>query len=329
MTIKEFQDWFNVRYAELLEETCDELGMAGRDEAVRSLLAYLSSMTEHGKRFRPYLTHVGYVTEGGEEDIFLLYAAVELLHLFCLIHDDAIDGAADRHALPTIERHIEEVYDDETVGHAVAILAGDLVLSWAYECLDAMNLVEPYTIDEAGDIFRAAVSDVILGQLLDVLSAVAIDQTKESIEKKIELKSARYSFFHPLYMGMALAVADESKELFAEEYAISLGMAFQIEDDIRDWSQDVRAGVQTHLTWYMRNLAPSAAQEAFETYIGLEWSEDEERKLERILEDSGAFAWAMQKAEEYYLLSEDAIFNHGKTGEEIWQELIDAVRNMP
>ncbi len=79
----------------------------------------------------------------------------------------------------------------------------------------------------------------------------------------------------------------------------------------------------------MRNLAPSAAQEAFETYVGLEWSEDEERKLEKILEDSGAFAWAMQKAEEYYIQSEDAIFNHDKTGEEIWQQLIDAVRNMP
>jgi geranylgeranyl pyrophosphate synthase len=328
MTLKEFQEWFNERFIELLEEKSDAFVMDSRNEAVREVLEHAAVLAEGGKRFRPYLVYVGYSVEGGEEDIFLLCAAVELLHLFCLVHDDVIDCEKERHGSATIHEHVEGLYASEKLGRAVAILLGDIVLAWAYECLEGMEAIEPYTIDDASADFRSAVSEVIHGQLLDVFSWVERDPTRELIENKMELKSARYSFFHPLYIGMLLAGADEEKQLFAEEYMVNIGMAYQLKDDLADCIEDMFDGQQTFVSWYMQNLASDDDKELFEICSRKGWSLVEEAILQKLLESSGALIWTAQKVEEYFLEAEDAIFNHERTSEGIWLELLDEVRNM-
>ena len=96
-----------------------------------------------GKRFRPRLAHWAFVAAGGRvgsayDDMVRAAAALELLHLFALVHDDVIDCSATRRGLPTVhrlfaERHRQQGWrgSSEQFGLSAAILLGDLALSWA------------------------------------------------------------------------------------------------------------------------------------------------------------------------------------------------------
>ena len=77
-----------------------------------------------GKRIRPTLCVVGARAGGVGDDRSVVDASValELLHTFALIHDDVMDAATTRGGIPTTQAR----YDDERVGHAMAILVGDL-----------------------------------------------------------------------------------------------------------------------------------------------------------------------------------------------------------
>ena len=326
MNIKEFKSWFDEQFFPLLTNKAATFLSYSNNETVKKVVDYISTVAQGGKRFRPYLAYVGYVTEGGEEEIFPLYAAIELLHLFCLVHDDVMDNEAVRHNALTVHRHVEAEYGSPELGRSIAILVGDLLLAWAFECIQEVEQIEPYTIDDTIKHFHRMLAEVIHGQLLDVLSVVLFDYSRETIEKTILLKSAHYSFFHPLSIGMVTAGADESVQSFAEEYATNLGMAFQLKDDIADCSKDIERRQKTLISWYMEHEAPAIDRVLFEDYSGKEWSDEDEQKLMKLLRDSGALSFAEKQSEEYFLKAEDAIFNHDKTGEEIWQEIITEIK---
>jgi geranylgeranyl diphosphate synthase type I len=326
MTIKEFQEWFDERFLVLLKDKSSIFIGYSNVESIQNIVSYLDAYARGGKRLRPYMAYVGYTAEDGGEDIFPLYAAIELLHLFCLVHDDVMDNEPVRHGTLTVHRHMENLFDSVEIGRALAILLGDLLLAWAYECVAEMEMIEPYTIDEVTTQFAQCLSEVIHGQMLDVSSLKEAMQSKGMIETKMEYKSARYSFFHPLYVGMLAAGAGEDAELFAEEYATNLGMAFQLQDDVADYASDIAESQQTLLSWFVCNEAPAEYRELFETYNGKDWSDEDEKKLQKLLDDSGAFAFAAKQIEDYFLAAEDAIFNHDKTDEEIWHEIIEELK---
>jgi geranylgeranyl pyrophosphate synthase len=326
MTLKEFQKWFEGRFLILLEEKSNEFLSSSNSLSIKDILSYINIYVQGGKRFRPYMAYVGYTTEGGENDIFPLLASTEFLHLFCLVHDDVMDNEQLRHGVATIHTHYESVFQNTDIGRSIAILVGDLCLAWSIDCLEETEAIEPYTSDDVGREYRDLLSEVIHGQMLDIVPTP--EHTQQAIEKKMELKSARYSFFHPLYMGMMLAGADPEMRFFAEEYAVNLGMAFQLQDDMTDCAEDVKRTQQTLISWYMFNEATEDECNEFKTYFGNERSVEQEKQLVKLLERSGAFSFASEKIEDYYLQAEDAIFNHDKTGEDVWQEIIDEVRKM-
>jgi geranylgeranyl diphosphate synthase type I len=328
MTIKEFQKWFDAQFFALLEEKIMTGSYGTEQGLIKPVLSYVMTFAQGGKRLRPYLLYVGYVTEGGEEEIFAMYAAMELFHLFCLVHDDVMDNEEIRHDGLTVHKHFEKIYDSLEVGRAIAILIGDILLAWAYECVEEVEAIEPYTIDDASRQFRIAVAEVIHGQMLDILLQKEQYPSHDLIKKKMILKSARYSFFHPLSIGMTLAGADEEIQPFVEEYATNLGMAFQMQDDINDYAKDVERQQQTVLSWYMQHDADKNDQLEFEKFGGKDWSAEDEARLKKLLEQSGALSYAEGQSEEYFLAAEDAIFNHDKTGEEIWQEIIEEVKEI-
>lgn len=328
MTIQQFQQWFEERFIKLLEQKTRTFLEHSGNEKVKDILLYIPTYSKGGKHFRPYMVYVGYTVEGGGEDIFPLLAAIELLHLFCLVHDDIIDNEETRHDIETMHRKFAGMYQSREIGRSVAMLAGDLLLAWAMECMHDAEIVEPYTIDDAGKEFRILLAEVLHGQLLDVLLITEANPSKELISKSMYLKSAQYSFFRPLYIGMLLAGADPEVYEFAEEYAINLGMAFQLQDDIDDVLEDIKEGQRTILSWYMFNRAPDDDFKEFELYFSKNWSYEEEKKLMHILEHSGALAYMEQMKEDYFLQAEDAIFNFDRNNEEIWLEIIDMVRGV-
>jgi geranylgeranyl diphosphate synthase type I len=216
MSLDVFKSWFDEKFLVLLENKYAEFLQHSNNAEVKIILTHLMVIAKEGKRLRPYMAYVGYTTEGGEHAVFEFYAAIELLHLFCLIHDDVMDNTAMRHNVNTIHT----LFDIPT-----AILIGDIVLSWSFECLLAMEEIEPYTIDDCKKEYNIMLSEVIHGQLLDVLAAKNTVINKDSIESIMELKSARYSFYRPLVLGILLAGGEDSLD-FAKAYAVNLVLHF-------------------------------------------------------------------------------------------------------
>src|SRR3569833_3086583 len=109
----------------------------------------------------PLMAYLGNTPEGGAHMPFELFASIELMHLFCLVHDDIIDNAATRHDFQTF--HI--AFDVPT-----AILIGDILLAWSFDCLRAVEEMEPYTADDCRKEYSTMLAEVIHGQMLDIVS---------------------------------------------------------------------------------------------------------------------------------------------------------------
>ncbi|MDB5188871.1 MAG: hypothetical protein JWM92_469 [Candidatus Nomurabacteria bacterium] len=291
MNLNEFKNFFDDRFMALIEEKGRIFSNYSENKAVREIIFHLQAVAQEGKRFRPYMTYCGYVTEGGEQDIFPLLAAIELLHFFCLVHDDVIDDEHTRRGVMTMNKKF---------GSSIAILAGDVLLTWAYECLDEMEAVEPYTIDDVRKEFATVLAEVIHGQMLDVLYSSEQVLSRDMIEKTMELKSAHYSFYRPLHIGMLLAGIDEESRDFAENYATNLGMVFQLLDDITDCPTDMKEKKQTLITWFMDNHPAK--------------------------DFADALSFAEETADEYITAANEAIFNYNKNNEPVWEEIIDEVQ---
>ncbi len=301
MTIKQFQQWFDVRFNKILEEKSAEFLKSSDSAAIREVLSYLPTYAQHGKRFRPYMVYVGYTTEGGAHDIFPLLASIEFLHLFCLVQDDIVDNESARHGAATVHKKVATQYHSREIGKSVAMIVGDLLMAWAFECFQEIEFVEPYTADDALKEFRMLLSEVLHGQLLDILLLTEENPNQDLISKSMYLKSAQYSFFRPLLIGMILAGGDEASKEFAEDFAVNLGMGFQIQDDIADCLSDIKEGQPTLISWHMFNVAASTERKEFELYFSKEWSEEEELKLMNVLEESGALLSVQQIADDYFL----------------------------
>lgn len=291
MDLKEFKNFFDEQFFALLEEKSKTFTNYSDTKEVQEIIFHLNTIAQEGKRFRPYLAYCGYVSDGGDQDIFPLLAAIELVHFFCLVHDDIIDDAEIRRGISTM---------NEKFGNDIAILAGDVLAAWAYECLNDLEALEPYTVDDVRKEFAELVSEVIHGQMLDVLHTDAKQLSRQEIEKNMKLKSARYSFYHPLYCGMLLAGCDDESKDFAEEYATNLGMAFQIFDDIADCSSDLTEKKQTLISWYV-DTNPTK-------------------------DFADAISFAEEVADEHIAAASDTLFTYNKSNEPVWEEIIDEVQ---
>lgn len=180
-----------------------------------------------GKRFRPAFLFYGFKACGGEneEKVFPSCLAVELFHAFALIHDDIIDNSNLRRGGPALHK---------VLGVSGAILAGDLLFSWAEEVFG----------EKARKYWDFLKEEVILGQYLEIKlfslensqnlkrSREILRDLEQDLLKILEYKTARYSVVRPLQIGASLAGAKEKELKVLENYGLPLGIAFQITDDI-------------------------------------------------------------------------------------------------
>ena len=188
------------------------------------------SVSAGGKRLRPMLMLETYRMFGGKSKVIEPFmAAIEMIHTYSLIHDDlpAMDNDEYRRGRKTT--HV--VY-----GEAMAILAGDALLNYAFETADSA-----FVLDEGnpaiGKAFmilasKAGVYGMIGGQVLDV----------ESEGKEIDADTLKFIHIHKtsallesaMLIGAVLAGASEQQQRTVELAARELGLAFQIRDDILD-----------------------------------------------------------------------------------------------
>jgi len=195
-----------------------------------------------GKRLRPAFCYWGYRAAGGADDarIVRAAAALELLHTMALIHDDVMDGAAERRGDATAQaRQTRAAWrrrdpDPERVGTAVAILAGDLAAVLA----DAMMLeagFPPERLPAALERYHRMRTEMAVGAYL------AVTGMEADARRLAFLKGGSYTVEGPLLIGAALAGAPVQVVARLERYGEPLGEAFQLLDDLRDG--DAAAGV--------------------------------------------------------------------------------------
>jgi geranylgeranyl diphosphate synthase type I len=267
-----------------------------------------------GKRIRPTFAWLSWIGAGGDPDGPLAAATLnactglELLHASALIHDDIIDASPTRRGDPAAhvafaDRHRARGFsgDPEAFGTGAAILIGDLAQTWA----DVMVRESGLPADaqsRVGPVWCAVRSEVLYGQLLDLMNQAGGDEDVESALRVNQYKTASYTVERPLQLGAAIAGADAGLVAAYRAFGVDIGMAFQLRDDMlgvfgdpavtgKPSGGDLREGKRTVLfaTGLKRADAfdPGAAT-FLRAKIGTDLSDEEIDTIRSILVDTGA-----------------------------------------
>lgn len=183
-----------------------------------------------GKRLRPMLMLETYRMFGGKSEVIEPFmAAIEMIHTYSLIHDDlpAMDNDEYRRGRKTT--HI--VY-----GEAMAILAGDGLLNFAYEtALTALQTEQTPNVAKALLVLsqKAGIYGMVGGQTVDVETDQTQSITRDQLDFIYKLKTSAL-IEASMLIGAILAGATKSEQKIIEEAASEIGLAFQIQDDILD-----------------------------------------------------------------------------------------------
>ncbi|MHB8596087.1 MAG: polyprenyl synthetase family protein [Ktedonobacteraceae bacterium] len=198
------------------------------EERATSGLDILNSASMHalgspGKRLRTALTLLaGKMKTYRFEKLLPLSVAFEMVHLATLIHDDIVDNAKTRRGNPTV---------NALWGDNIAILLGD------YYFAKTAGLIADINENRIDHLFSDTVATVCEGTILEMMTAGRIDLTIESYYEKISHKTA--CLIAACCKGGAIVshASDEEIELLTD-YGMNLGIAFQIIDDVLDYTED-------------------------------------------------------------------------------------------
>lgn len=216
--IKSFlgEDWGRVqsRIAELLGSDIGILNITNG-----KILSHL------GKQLRPSLSLlVARACSGGKvTDASINYAAAaELLHNATLLHDDVADSSDQRHGVPTIR---------SLMGPSVSVLVGDF---WLVKAMESVLSCRTELDSKVIRIFAKTLSDLAEGEMLQLQKAQSGDTDEADYCRIIFNKTA--SLFEASAVSAAISVGSSARtEAAVRKYADSLGIAFQIRDDIFDY----------------------------------------------------------------------------------------------
>jgi geranylgeranyl diphosphate synthase type I len=193
-----------------------------------------------GKRLRAALMYYSYLASGGTDREAILKASVsvELIHAFLLVHDDIIDRDNMRHGVETLharytkqaKKHFPEK-DEEHFGNSIALILGDMLYAFGNDVIFRADFPKE-RIFAALLCLQKIVTCTVTGQARDIYIEFQGSATEEEILSMYENKTARYSIEGPLHLGALLAGENQELLDLYSAYAIPLGIAYQIQDDI-------------------------------------------------------------------------------------------------
>ena len=220
-----------------------------------------------GKRLRPALVLLAAKMCGGEgPSAIRLGAVVELIHTATLVHDDVIDGDDTRRGRPST---------NSRWGNHMSVLAGD----WLY--MQAFNIAVAERNFKILDLLIGLTQVMVEGELLQLTLLRRLDLTEDEYFELSYRKTACL-FSASLRLGAVLGGQSEEAETKLGEYGINLGLAFQLVDDLLDFTSseeklgkpignDLREGkVTLPLIYLLQRCRP-----------------EEAKKVSRVLEDGG------------------------------------------
>jgi octaprenyl-diphosphate synthase len=204
--------------------------MRAVDEVIRTRLhsdvALIRQVAEYivgggGKRLRPALVVLsagafGYRGRHHHE----LAAVVEFIHTATLLHDDVVDESALRRGQPTA---------NSLFGNAASVLVGDFVYSRAFQMMvgvDSMRVLQ---------VLADATNVIAEGEVLQLMNCHSADVDQERYLQVIRYKTAKL-FEAATRLGAILGEASPTSEEAVAAYGVHLGTAFQLIDDVLDYS---------------------------------------------------------------------------------------------
>ena len=185
-------------------------------------------LAHSGKMLRPMVTLLMAGACGQINDDSHLYAAAsELLHNATLLHDDVADESDTRRGMPTMRSRL---------GPSRAVLLGDF---WLAKAVDVVLAAK--SSNKVRTIFSKTLSDLAEGEMLQLEKSGTADTSSEDYLRIIHCKTA--SLFETA--GLSGAISAGAPQAYIEaaaEYSSALGTAFQIKDDILDYTGDGSLG---------------------------------------------------------------------------------------
>jgi octaprenyl-diphosphate synthase len=267
-------------------------------EQLHSDVALVSQISEYiinagGKRIRPVLVLLmanAYAYQGKHH--YDLAAIVEFIHTATLLHDDVVDESSMRRGRQTA---------NALFGNAASVLVGDFLYSRAFQMMvniDSMQVMR---------ILADATNVIADGEVLQLLNMHDPDVTEERYLEVIRCKTAKL-FEAAAEIGALISGASPEQIAAAGEYGRSLGTAFQLIDDVLDYSgkaeeigknvgDDLREGKPTLPLIYLMKNGTEAERTLVKTCI----EEGDESKFDAILAaitQSGALAYTKTQADQ-------------------------------
>ncbi|HEX2091718.1 MAG TPA: polyprenyl synthetase family protein [Longimicrobiaceae bacterium] len=255
-----------------------------------------------GKLFRPTLTllcnEVGGEPDSGAET---LAAALELVHLATLVHDDAVDHSVLRRGMPTV---------NSVWSHQVAIIMGDYLYTRALTEITRLGQIEPIRV------LAAAANAMTVGEMRQLASYDALDFGEEDYFRLIDSKTA--SLMSAACELGALSGAEELREPLAR-FGRELGMGFQIADDLLDYTSDESVTgkpsgldlrehkVTLPLIAILARISGAERRQVEELFRDPEPSDDHIAAVVRLVRAHGGLDYARATALEYARRAEEAL----------------------
>jgi geranylgeranyl diphosphate synthase, type I len=317
-----FRNYFEPKY-QLYLETCVDQYLA-HNNAFYAITEHLLRIAMGGKRIRAYNVLLAYESVGGDnnEELLPTCFALELYHLFALIHDDIIDRSNERHGVSTL--HV-------AFGTDQALLLGDMCLAWAMKSI--MNAP-----DMTRDIFMRLSEETIIGQMLDVSAIGNLDVSEYLLDTSIEYKTARYTFVYPIMLGISFG----KKKIHTKRYwqfGSYLGRAFQRLDDISDIvlnkeqsgknpCADIMQATPTHLTNYIVRQGTPDERIMLKKYFGMKLRDQDIPGIRNLFINSGAIAYEKKMIAEDIRRAEHILqtLEIGEDSKETWKQCIDVLQ---
>jgi len=250
-------------------------------------------LSSGGKRIRPAVALLAGGMLGGETSrLITLAAAIELLHTATLVHDDLIDGALLRRGISTLNAHWSP---------AATVLTGDFIFAQAARLAAQTNSVGVM------HLFAETLATIVNGELTQLFSSPGL-ASREDYDQRIHAKTA--SLFELATTAAALlSPVDDNAIETMRCCGYSIGMAFQIVDDILDFTgeqatvgkpvaSDLRQGLITLPALYYLESHPNDER----MKIVLQNSHSNEEVIQSLvasIRESGAIHYAMQDAKEF------------------------------
>lgn len=227
MTLDEIKDFLGQDWKDT-----DALIRSSLESDISLLNATNKAILDHsGKQLRPIVSLLVARACGGgrvNADSVRYAAAAELLHNATLLHDDVADSSCERRGAPTVMA---------ILGGPASVLLGDF---WLVKALENI-LASSANCNEVIRTFAGTLSSLAEGEMLQLQKASSGDTVEEDYYRIIYSKTA--SLFEAAFVSAAISVNAPADWIEAvRDYAVSLGIAFQIKDDIFDYSDGKKIG---------------------------------------------------------------------------------------